>query len=69
VLRISTKVSLEVFGDFKTGQVIRTVKYADGHVVPTEIDTMLQHMLDRLIEIGKCYGMEMTVGKTKIMRT
>jgi hypothetical protein len=26
-------------------------------------------MLDRLIEIGKCYGMEMTVGKPKVMRT
>jgi hypothetical protein len=65
---MSTKVSLEGFGDFKTGQVIRTVKYADGIVVPTEIETVLQRMLDRLIEIGKCYGMEMTVGKTKVMR-
>jgi hypothetical protein len=26
-------------------------------------------MLDRLIEIGKCCRMEMTVGKTKVMRT
>ena len=68
-MRIYTKLSLEGFGDFKTGQVIRAVKYADGLVVPTEIDTVLQRMLDRLIEIGKCCGMEMTVGKTKVMRT
>ena len=71
VLRISTKVSVEGFGDFTTGQVIRAVNYADGLVAPTEIETVLQHMLSRLIEIGKCYGMEMTVGKKKttVMRT
>jgi hypothetical protein len=26
-------------------------------------------MIDRLIEIGRCYGMEMNVEKTKVMRT
>ena len=66
MLRISTKVSVEGFGDFTTGQVIRAVNYADGLVAPTEIETVLQHMLSRLIEIGKCYGMEMTVGKKKL---
>jgi len=25
-------------------------------------------MIDKLIEIGKCYGMEMNVEKTKVMR-
>jgi hypothetical protein len=25
-------------------------------------------MIDKLIEIGRCYGMEMNVGKTKVMR-
>jgi hypothetical protein len=25
-------------------------------------------MIDRLIEIGRCYRMEMTVEKTKVMR-
>jgi hypothetical protein len=25
-------------------------------------------MINRLIEIGKCYGMEMNVEKTKVMR-
>jgi len=25
-------------------------------------------MIDKLIKIGRCYGMEMNVGKTKLMR-
>jgi hypothetical protein len=35
-------------------------------VVATEIETVLQRMLDRLVEIGKYFGVEMTVGKTKV---
>jgi hypothetical protein len=29
---------------------------------------VLQDMIDKLIEIGRCYGMEMNVEKTKVMR-
>ena len=29
---------------------------------------MLQDMTDKLIEIGRCYGIEMNVEKTKVMR-
>ena len=29
---------------------------------------MLQDMIDKLIEIGRCYEMEMNVEKTKVMR-
>jgi hypothetical protein len=29
---------------------------------------VLQGMLDRLTEIGRCYGMEMNVDKTKLMK-
>ena len=29
---------------------------------------MLQGMIGRLTEIGRCYGMEMNVEKTKVMR-
>jgi hypothetical protein len=50
VLPIPTKVSLESLGDFKIGgPVIRIVKYADDLVLPTEIETVLQGILDRLI--------------------
>ena len=29
---------------------------------------VLQGMIDKLIEIGSCYGMEMNVEKTKVVR-
>jgi hypothetical protein len=29
---------------------------------------VLQDMIDKLIEIGRCYGMEMNKEKTKVMR-
>jgi hypothetical protein len=31
-------------------------------------EKVLQDMIDRLIEIGRSYGMEMNVEKTKVMR-
>jgi hypothetical protein len=63
-----TKETLEGFGDFKIGQVIRTVKYADDLVLLAREGKMLQSMVDRIIEIGRCYGMEMNVEKIKVMR-
>jgi hypothetical protein len=31
-------------------------------------EKVLQDMIDKLIETGRCYGMEMSVEKTKVMR-
>jgi hypothetical protein len=59
-----TKETLEGFGDCKIGgQVIRTVKYADDLVLLAKEETVLQGMIDRPIEIGRRYGMEMNVEK------
>jgi len=44
------------------------VKYADDRVLLAREETVLQGMIDKLIEIGRCYGMEMNVQKTKILR-
>jgi hypothetical protein len=64
-----TKEALEGFGDFKIGeQIIHTVKYADDLVLLTKEEKVLQDMIDKLIEIGGCYGMEMDVEKTNAMR-
>jgi len=64
-----TKEALKRFGNFKTGgQIIRTVKYADDLVLLAKEEKVLQDMIDKLIEIGGCYGMEMNVEKTKVMR-
>ena len=61
-----TKEALEGLGDFKIGgQIIHTVKYADDLVLLAKEEKMLQDMIDKLIEIGRCYGMEMNVEKTK----
>jgi hypothetical protein len=42
--------ALERFGDFRMGQVILTVKYADGLLLLAEEETVL--LIDRLIGIG-----------------
>jgi hypothetical protein len=43
-------------------------EYADNLVIMAKEETVLQGMIDRLIELGRCYGMEMNVEKTKVMR-
>jgi len=64
-----TKEALEGCGDFKIGvQIIYTVKYADDLVLLVKEETVLQDMINKLIDIGRCYGMEMNVEKTKVMR-
>jgi len=64
-----TKEALEGLGDFKIGgQIIDTVKYANDLVLLAKGEKMLQDMIDKLIEIGRCYGLEMNVEKTKVMR-
>jgi hypothetical protein len=37
-------------------------------VLLAEEEKVLQNIIDKLIEIGRCYGMEMNVEKTKVMR-
>ena len=55
-----TKEALEGFG-----QIIHTVKYADDLVLLAKEEKVLQDMIDKLIEIGRCYGMELNVEKIK----
>jgi len=51
-------------GYFKIrGKAICTVKYADYLVLLAEEETLLQGVIDRLIEIGRFYGKEMSVEK------
>ena len=59
-----TNQALEVFGGFKIGgQVICTVKYADDLVLLAKKTMVLYDMFDIVTETGRCYGMEMNVGK------
>jgi hypothetical protein len=45
-----------------------TLYYEDHVVLLTEEEIILKGTTDRLIEIGRCYGMEMNVKNTKAMR-
>ena len=61
-----TKEALDGLGGFNIGgQIIQAVKYADDLVLMAKEETVLQGMIDKLIEIGSCYGMEMNVEKNK----
>ena len=61
--------ALERSGDFKIeGQVIHSVKHADNLVVLAAEGVVLQGMIERLSEIGRCSGMEKDVDKIKVMR-
>jgi len=37
------------------------VKYADDLVLLAKEEKVLQELIDKLIEIGRCYGMEINV--------
>ena len=60
------KEALDGLGDLNIGgQIIQTVKYAYDLVLMAKEETVLQGMIDKLPEIGRCYGMEMNVEKQK----
>jgi len=64
-----TQEAPEGFADFKIGgQVTCTVKYADDLVLLAKEEVVLQGMIERLMETGRCYGIEMNVEKTTVMR-
>jgi len=59
-----TKEALDGLGGFNIGgQIIQTVKYADDLVLMAKEETVLQGMLDKLIETGRFYDVEMNVEK------
>jgi len=61
-----TKEALDRLGDFKVGgQIIQTVKYANDFVLMVKEETVLQGMIDELIETGRYYGMEIMWKKQK----
>ena len=61
-------LDLAGFGEFKRWQLIRTVKYADDLELVAKEGTVLQSMTDTLTEIGRCCGIEINVGNTRLVR-
>jgi hypothetical protein len=65
----SKYVTQEGLGDFRVGgQIISTVRYADDLVLLVKEETILQSMIDKLIEVGRGCDMEISVEQTKTMR-
>jgi len=66
-----TEETVEGFGNFKiVQQVICATKYSDEFgLLRQKKKNLLQGMTERLMEIGRCYGMEMNEDKAKVMRT
>ena len=61
-----TKEALDGLGDFKVGgQIIQTLKCADELVLMAKRETVLQGIIDKLIETGRYHGMEINVEKQK----
>ena len=57
-----TNEALDGLGDFNIGgKIIQTLKYADDVALMSKEETVLQGMIDKLIENRRCYGMEMNV--------
>jgi hypothetical protein len=44
------------------------MKHLDALVLLSKEETVLQGMIDTLIETERCYGMEINMEKTKVMR-
>jgi hypothetical protein len=65
-----TKEYLEEFEDFKIGeQILCNLKYADDLVLLAKEEMVLQGTIEGLIDVRRCYGMEMNVWmKTEVMR-
>jgi hypothetical protein len=62
ILRHIIHTTLEGFRDLKiAGQVTSHVKYADTCVLLAKEEMVLQGITDRVIEVGRCYGMEINV--------
>jgi hypothetical protein len=63
------KEDLEGSADLKIGgKVMRSAKCTDSLVLLAKDQTVLQSMADGLIEVGRCYGVEMNVERTNEMR-
>jgi hypothetical protein len=55
-----TKEAIQGFTGSRIGEdvvLIRTAKYADDLVLLAKEETVLLGVIDRLIEVGRCYGM------------
>ena len=61
-----TNEAVDGFGDFKIGQVIPTLKYANKLALLAKEVVVLHGMFDRHLEIGIHYRMEINAQQTRL---
>ena len=63
------KGALAQVGDFKIGgRIIIKVRFADDMSIIAKIQEDLQDMVNRLVDTGSKYGIEINIDKSKVMR-
>ena len=56
-------------GNFKIGgRVTNKVRFADDTAIIAKTQEELQDMVNKLVDTGKKYGMEINIDKTQVMR-
>ena len=68
VIQSLKEASTEV-GDFKIGgRIISKVRFADDTAIIDKTQEELQGMVNRLVDTGRKYGMEINIDKSQVMR-
>ena len=63
------KEALAEVGDFKIrGGIINKVRFADSMAIIAKSQEEQQDMVNRLVDIGRKYGMKINVDKSQVMR-
>ena len=63
------KEALAEVGDFKTGgRIVIKVRFADDTAIIAKTQEELQYLVNRLVDTGRKYGMEINLDKSQVMR-
>ena len=63
------KAALAEVGGFKIGgRVINLVRFADDTAIIAKTQEELQDMVNRLVDTGRKYGMEINIDKSQVIR-
>ena len=63
------KEALAEVGDFKIGgKIINKVRFTDDMAIIAKTQEELQDMVNRLVDTGRKYGMEINIDKSQVTR-
>ena len=61
--------ALTEVGDFKIGgRIVNKVRFADDTAIIAKTQEELQDMVNRLVDTGRKYGMDINIDKSQVMR-